>query len=189
MLFGSSCRLYSLQTATPSGFMVYIPPRFAVCIIVIIIIAYFFLVSTWFLLTSQYVLVCVCVYTLLKSLFHNIRRCVDESNRPKDIVEKFRRQHEQICRTVKYADDILSVFIMVAVFTTIPLIVLTLYFVLFVSDATATFSYAATWWSICLSTLQLVIVFSFGGAVNYMVIHWYFPRILTPSRGTLYIQR
>lgn len=153
----------------PSGFLVYLPEELIFLMTSFIVVAYFFFVSTWFLLTSQFAIVSISLCRLLEDLYQKIKRCFENREKISEQIEGFRQQHDIICVMILLADDILAMFIMVTVASTIPLIVLTLYFVIFVTDEVEMFSYVATWWSISLSTLQLAIVFLFGGAVNYMV--------------------
>lgn len=170
LIVASAFMVVSIGTRKPpSGFMVYIPDGFAPLILAILIVAYFFFVSTWFLLTSHFAVICVALCRLFENMYQTIKRCFENRETFTEKVERFRQQHDKICIMIFLADDILSMFIMVTVATTIPLIVLTLYFVIFVTDDVHTFSYVATWWSITLSTVQLAIVFLFGGAVNYKV--------------------
>ncbi|KAH3863527.1 hypothetical protein DPMN_026516 [Dreissena polymorpha] len=153
--------------APPSGFMLYIPQFLTIPITVVIIVAYFFFVSTWFLITAQFLTLCVSLCKLLLSIHTSIERSLDKNENFNEKLERLRQQHESVCSMIFLADDVVSVFIMVTVFSTIPLIVLTLYFVLFDSSDVMAFSYIATWWSITLSVLQLASVFIAGGAVNY----------------------
>lgn len=152
----------------PSGFWLYIPGQFVYFISAINIVAYFYFVTSWFLLTTQFTIICLVIYRLFLDLYRKVSRCLETKETFSKEVENLRQQHDKICAMTSEADDILSMFVMTAVGTTIPLIVLTLYYVLFVSTEHA-FSLVATWWSISLGTVQLTVLFIFGGAVNYMV--------------------
>lgn len=170
LFVASAFMAFSLSTPRPpSGFMVFIPPELAVLMLIFIVVAYFFFISTWFLMTSQFAVICIAICKLLEHLYQSIKKCLENRETFSEKVEKFRQQHDKICTMINLADDILSIFVFVTVGTTIPLIVLTLYFVLFDTSKDQTFSYVATWWSISLSTIQLAAVFLFGGAVNFMV--------------------
>ena len=153
--------------APPSGLMILIPASVATMLTAFVFTAYFFFISTWFLLTAQYTMISILICRALKLHYNEIKSGTEES--VLDNIENHRQQHNKICSLISVADDIVSPFILVTMFTTIPLIVLTLYFVLFISVETTSFSYAATWWSISLSTIQLAVVFIAGGAVNFSV--------------------
>ncbi|XP_060562665.1 uncharacterized protein LOC132722231 [Ruditapes philippinarum] len=153
----------------PSGFILYVPEELVLPITIFIIVAYFFFISTWFLLTSQFAIICITICRLLQELYKTIKSYFENPEKFSEDIESFRQRHDKICVMILRADDILSTFIMTTVASTIPIIVLTLYFVIFVTDGVHTFSYAATWWSISLSTLQLTVVFLLGGAVNFML--------------------
>ncbi|WAQ96831.1 hypothetical protein MAR_029521 [Mya arenaria] len=152
----------------PSGFAELLPDSLMSPVMVFTSIAYFFCASTSFLLTAQFILTCTAICRVLHVLYRAMCISIEHDDTLKEKMEMFRQQHEKCCRIISLADDVLSVFTLVTVFTTIPLIVITLYFVLFDKSEVETLAYAATCWSITLSVLQLTVIFLFGGAVNYM---------------------
>ena len=153
--------------APPSGIMAQVPASVATMFTVVVFIAYFFFISTWFLLTGQYSMISILICRALNLHCHEIKSAKAEN--VLENIEFHRQQHDKLCSLISVADGIVSTFVLVTMFTTIPLIVLTLYFVLFISVETTSFSYVATWWSISLSTIQLAIIFIAGGAVNFSV--------------------
>lgn len=89
-------------------------------------------------------------------------------------MERYRLLHVKLVELLRIADDMFSMYVLVTIATIIPLIIFTLYFVLF--ETVDTFSYAATWWSVGLSVIQIVFVFMAGGVVNHEVsIYIYTP--------------
>ena len=153
--------------APPTGIMALVPASVATMFIAFVFTAYFFFISTWFLLTAQYGLISILMCRAMNLHYRGIK-----SAKVEDVLENieyYRQQHDKLCSLINVANGIVSTFVLVTMFTTIPLIVLTLYFVLFVTVETASFSYVATWWSISLSTIQLAIIFIAGGAVNFSV--------------------
>ena len=153
--------------APPTGLMALVPAQVATMFIAFVFIAYFFFISTWFLLTAQYTLISILICRALELHYRGIKAAKVEN--VLENIEFHRQQHDKLCSLINVADGIVSTFVLVTMFTTIPLIVLTLYFVLFVTVETTSFSYVATWWSISLSTIQLAIIFIAGGAVNFSV--------------------
>ena len=158
--------------APPSGFMGQIPGPVVTMLMVFIFIAYFFFISTWFLLTAQFTMICIVICRAFTLNYKELKSSAEEVIL--ENIENYRQQHNKLCSLISVSDGILSMFILVTMFTTIPLIVLTLYFVLFISVETTSFSYVATWWSISLSTMQLSVVFIASGAVNFAVsLHFF----------------
>ena len=168
--------------APPSGLLSQLPASVITMFTGIIFTAYFFFISTWFLLTAQYTMISVLICRALNLHHNELKTGTKETVIEK--IEEHRQQHDKVCSLINAADDIVSPFVLVTMFTTIPLIVLTLYFVLFISVDSTSFSYVATWWSISLSTIQLAVIFIAGGAVNFSVriLHIYIsslPAIVT----------
>ncbi|KAK3579451.1 hypothetical protein CHS0354_028252 [Potamilus streckersoni] len=136
----------------------------AIFVNIFLFTAYFYFVSTWFLLTAQFALACFMFYRAFREQYRDLKLDVEEKCSVSNTIESHRLRHDNLCRLVSQADSIFSMFIFVTVATAIPLIVFTLYFVMF--ETTDTFSYGATWWSVILCTVQLFVIFIGGAAVN-----------------------
>lgn len=151
------------STAGPFG---NVSPAVAILMRIIFLIIYFYFTSTWYLIISSFFVVCLVLTKTYKHFNKNFKKCFKNGRFIGDI-EKSRKQHEQLCRVLAQADKVFSMYVMSSIGTVIPLIIFTLYFVLF--ESVDTFSFIATWWSACLSMIQILIIFLGGGVVNHQV--------------------
>lgn len=130
------------------------------------ILIFFYFVSTWYLMTAAFSILAVGLFRA----FQRFQKRLEENfvdGKFKGDIEQLRQKHGGLVRLLGTIDDMFSVYIMMIVGTIIPLIIFTLYFVLF--ETIDMFSYVATWWSISLSVFQIMVVFFGGGIVNHMV--------------------
>ena len=175
----ATCILYVLWLLASFGFMgigIYFiidsgppPPSDAVSVIVRIVqlIIYFYFVSAWFLLTAMFVIACYVIYIAFRHFKKKFLGAISIEGKFNGDMERFRLLHMKLIELLHTADDIFSMYLLVTIATIIPLIIFTLYFVLF--ETVDTFSYAATWWSVGLSLIQIIFVFIAGGVVNHEV--------------------
>jgi hypothetical protein len=187
--------LYILWLMTSFGFMgigIYFisssgppPPNDAVSIIIKIaqMIVYFYFVSAWFLLTAMFVIASYVIYIAFRHFKNKFFGAISVDGKFNGDMEKFRLQHVRLIDLLYTADNIFSMYLLVTIGTIIPLIIFTLYFVLFKS--VDTFAYAATWWSVGLSFIQIIFVFMAGGVVNHEVRIYISNTIYSTSRYEL----
>ena len=131
------------------------------------LILYFFFTSSWYLLTASFAVMCFAQFTAFRKFNRKFNDAISGDGKFHEELEDYRLLHEGLMGLLRCADDIFSVYILVAIGTIIPLIIFTLYFVLF--ESVDTYSYVATWWSVGLSLIQITVVFIGGGAVNHVV--------------------
>lgn len=185
----ATCILYCFWLVASFGFMgigIYFitssgpsPSDDAVSIIVRIVqlTIYFYFVSAWFLLTAMFVVACYVIYIAFRHFKKKFTGAISGDGKFHGDMERYRLLHVKLVELLRIADDIFSMYVLVTIATIIPLIIFTLYFVLF--ETVDTFSYAATWWSVGLSVIQIVFVFMAGGVVNHEV------SIYTPTQHVL----
>ena len=136
---------------------------------IVFLITYFYFTSTWYLIMAPFLVISMVLLKAFKHFNKSFKQCFDNGKFKADI-ETTRMQHEQLTRVLAQADKVYSMYIMSSIGTVIPLIIFTLYFVLF--ESIDTFSYIATWWSACLSITQMLVIFLGGGLVNHEVRHF-----------------
>lgn len=139
----------------------------AVVFRVVFIITYFYFVTTWYLLTSVFAIMAFGAYRVYQNYDKKLKDAFVGNGKFVGEIEKFRLQHDKLTRFLGTADGMLSAYVFFTIGTIIPLIIITLYFVVF--QTIDTFSYIATWWSVSLSMVQLTVVFIGGGLVNHVV--------------------
>ncbi|XP_061181144.1 gustatory and pheromone receptor 39a-like [Saccostrea echinata] len=173
----ATCILYTCWLLASFGFMgigMYFisssgppPPQDAASIIIKIVqmIIYYYFVSVWFLLTAMFVIACYIIYIAFRHFKKKFVGTITSDGKFNGDIENFRLQHMKLLDMLYTADDIFSMYVLVTIATIIPLIIFTLYFVLF--KTVNTFAYAATWWSVGLSFIQIICVFMAGGVVNH----------------------
>lgn len=133
---------------------------------ILFLVVYFYFSSTWYLIVASFSLTSIVLVKIFKHFNRSFRECFDDGKFKGDIETK-RFQHEQLSRLLGQADKVFSMFIMSTIGTVIPMIIFTLYFLLF--ESVAIFSYVATFWSAFLCITQLLIIFLGGGIVNHEV--------------------
>ena len=138
-----------------------------VTIFLVFLVVYFYFASVWYLLTASFVVTCFAIYTVFRRFNRKFNNAISADGKFNGDLEEYRLQHEDLLQLLRTADDIFSMYILVAIATIIPLIIFTLYFVLFKS--VDLYSYVATWWSVSLSLIQITVVFIAGGVVNHVV--------------------
>ncbi|XP_033735172.1 uncharacterized protein LOC117323814 [Pecten maximus] len=129
------------------------------------VLIFFYFISAWYLMTAVFSILAIGLYRAFKAFSKRFEENFVDGIFKGD-VEQLRQKHGSLVRLLGMVDGMVSVYIMLIVGTIIPLIIFTLYFVLF--ESIDTFSYMATWWSVSLSVIQIMLVFIGGGLVNYM---------------------
>ncbi|XP_046326178.2 putative gustatory receptor 28b [Haliotis rufescens] len=128
-------------------------------------IVYFYFVSSWYLLMSLFVLLSYILYRSFTDLNTRLSNVVNQDGCCRGDLEIFRLQHHRVCLLLEKANAIFSVYVLITIGTVIPLIVFTLYFVIF--ESIEMFKFFAVWWSVSLAVLQLLVVFVCGALVNH----------------------
>ncbi|KAJ8318365.1 hypothetical protein KUTeg_003456, partial [Tegillarca granosa] len=139
----------------------------AVVFRVVFVITYFYFVTTWYLLTSIFAIIAFGAYRVYQHYNKKLKDALVGNGKFVGEIEKYRLQHYTLTRFLGTADRMLSAYVFFTIGTIIPLIIITLYFVVF--QTIDTFSYIATWWSVSLSMVQLTVVFIGGGLVNHVM--------------------
>ncbi|XP_052069768.1 uncharacterized protein LOC127708693 [Mytilus californianus] len=128
------------------------------------LVTYFYFTSTWYLIVASFFVVSLVLTKSFRHFNRNFKKCFEDGKFKGDI-ETIRMQHEHMTRLLFQADKVFSMYVMSSIGTVIPLIIFTLYFLLF--ESIDVFSFIATLWSACLSIIQMMVVFLGGGFVNH----------------------
>ncbi|KAK3092116.1 hypothetical protein FSP39_025348 [Pinctada imbricata] len=148
------------------NFAVFSGEASGIIIWIVFLVIYFFFSSAWFLLTASFTVTSFAVYVAFRKFNKRFNEAISADGKFTGDIEENRHQHEELVQLLRKADDIFSLYILVAIGTIIPLIIFTLYFVLF--ESVDLYSYVATWWSVSLSMIQITVVFVSGGIVNHV---------------------
>ncbi|XP_060085133.1 uncharacterized protein LOC132564496 [Ylistrum balloti] len=130
------------------------------------VLIFFYFISAWYLMTAVFTILAFGLYRA----FNTFSKRLEENfvdGKFKGDVEQLRQKYGSLVQLLGDVDGMVSMYVMVIVGTIIPLIIFTLYFVLF--ESIDTYSYMATWWSVSLSLIQIMLVFIGGGLVNHVV--------------------
>ncbi|XP_046576986.1 putative gustatory receptor 28b [Haliotis rubra] len=158
--FGGMSNLFVSDSPFPdTGFEAFVILK------IFLAIVYFYFVSSWYLLMSLFVLLSYILYRSFADLNTRISNVVDQEGCCHGDLERFRLQHHKICLLLDKANTIFSVYVLITIGTVIPLIVFTLYFVIF--ESIEIYKFYAVWWSVSLAVLQLSVVFMSGALVNH----------------------
>ncbi|VDI19803.1 Hypothetical predicted protein [Mytilus galloprovincialis] len=128
------------------------------------LVTYFYFTSTWYLIVASFFVVSLVLTKKFRHFNRSFKKCFEDGKFKGDI-ETTRMQHEHMSRLLFQADKVFSMYVMSSIGTVIPLIIFTLYFLLF--ESIDVFSFIATLWSACLSIIQMMVVFLGGGFVNH----------------------
>ncbi|OWF49244.1 hypothetical protein KP79_PYT05061 [Mizuhopecten yessoensis] len=129
------------------------------------VLIFFYFISAWYSMTAVFGILAFGLYRAFRAFFKRLQENFVDGKFKGD-VEQLRQKHGNLIRLLGIIDGLVSTYILLVVGTIIPLIIFTLYFVLF--ETIDTFSYMATWWSVSLSLIQIMLVFIGGGLVNHM---------------------
>ena len=156
-----------------------VSPEVEIVFWILFLVVYFYFTSTWYLIVALFSVTSIVLTKAFKHYNRSFRECF-ENGKFKGDIENKRFQHEQLSRLIGQADKVFCMYVMSTIGTVIPMIIFTLYFLLF--ESVAIFSYIATFWSAFLSITQLLIIFLGGGIVNHEVSNAFYRKDELPNK-------